>query len=424
MVPWRPLLVFYNPRFRRLVLWIIGSLAVGGYVWSVLVVRFTTQQSFSDFEDFFTAAAAIKRGVDPYQSILAHGHYDFTHFYPYPPLTAWLLQPLLPLGDTHAALLTLLVLQVFVVAFFWLTYKALQPVSWHEIAFGVILALNFGPIFANLWNDQINIVLLPLCAVLLLAYRRGDRWWGGAAYGLAMALKPLQPVPGLLLVWGRRPRMLAGAVIVGLAALAIPGPARSVEFIFKVLPTISGGTGFRANAAPAGFLERLFNPDAFYDATATGGWGVKLLYVGVVAAVIGLTWWRLGRTPRTTQLGRLSEVAVAIAASPLVLTISNNWHLVLLLIPILVLIRVGLARTDGWVLAAALIAWLLIGPAYSGVEKALEIGWFTTVSATIDSNPVFRVLNECQLAGMIILWLGCLRALGRPAAVAPAAPGE
>jgi hypothetical protein len=53
------------------------------------------------------------------------------------------------------------------------------------------------------------------------------------------------------------------------------------------------------------------------------------------------------------------------------------------------------------------------------------MGWFSTMPATIDSNPAFRVLNECQLVGMVVLWLGCLRALGQPAAaVLTESPGD
>lgn len=408
---WRVLLVFYNLRFRRVLLWVVGLYTLADYIWVSFVTPFTTRMEFPDFTGFFAAATAMRQGVDPYLPILSHGHYDFSPSYSYPPLTAWLLQPLVSLGHENAALLVLVFLQVCVISFVWITYLALRPVSRDEIVFGVILVLSFGPLFANTQNDQVNLVLLPLCALTLLAYRQGEKWWGGAAYGLSIAFKPLQPAPGLLLVWGRRGRMVVAAIVVGLAALAIAGVNWSTEYIFKVLPELSGGSGFAANAAPAGLLERLFHPESFYDGGAPGGLGVGVGYLMVVVAVVGLTWWRLGRMSRTTSLGRASEVAVAMAASPLILTIANTWHLVLLLIPTLILVRVAIAYRDGWVLAAAGIAFLLLGPVYSGFQHVL-VDNFSSSVIDIANQPLMRVWNECQLVGMVILWAGCLRALG------------
>ena len=402
--------VFNRPRFRRRALWLVGVCVIGTYLWSSLIERFLFRRVFADFKVFLAGAQALEQGRDPYLSFLVQSHYDFAPNYLYPPMVAWLVQPLLGIGVENAALLVLVILQVCVVAFLWLTYRTLRPVSRHEIAFGVILSLSFGPLFANLWNDQVNVVLLPLCAAVLLAYCRGDRWWGGATYGLAMALKPLQPVMGLLLFWGRRGRMLAAAVIVGLVVLVIPGPGLASEFVFKVLPALSKGTGLGANAAPAGFLERLLHPTAFYDARVQSDLVVNLLSLVVVVSVIALTWWRLGRRPRTTSLGRATEMAVAMAASPLILPVSNSWHLVLLLIPILVLIRVGLANSSGWVVTAALVSFLFIGPVYYGLERLISIGFFPSGFAIVN-DPVVRIWTESQLLGMVILWLGCLRAL-------------
>lgn len=409
-MPWRPFLALYRPRFRRSILLVVGVCALANYLWMSLISFFVLRLPFPDFNDFFLGAQALKQGLDPYHDFLIYNHYDFAHFYLYPPIVAWLVQPLLPLGLENASLLVLLLLQACVVAFFWFVYQALRPLSKDEIAFGVILSLSFGPIFANLGNDQVNVLVLLFSGVSLLAYCRADHWWGGAAYGLAMGIKPLQPAVGLLLVWGRRTRMVVAAAILGLIALLIPGPRLAFEFVFKVLPIISRGTGFRANASPSGLLERLFSPTSFFTGVASGNPWVRALDLAVIAAVVLVTWWRLGRQPRKTTLGRASEMAVAVAASPLVLTIANSWHLVLLLVPILVLIRIGLARADGWVLFSAILAFLLIGPAYDGMLRMLadNQGWFSSAGGGL----ALRVLNECQLAGMITLWLGCLRALG------------
>jgi hypothetical protein len=381
----------------------------GSYLWSTLVQPFLARPPFPDFSKFYTAAAAIHAGADPYTPFFASGRYDYSQsYYIYPPLTAWLVQPLLPLGGENAALAALVGLHACVALFVWLVYRALRPPHPHEAVLGALLVLGFNPLYANLWNAQVNVVLLPLSALVLLAFVKGDRWWGGAAFGLELALKPLQPAVGLLLVWGRRWRMVAVTGVAGLAASLLPGPGLFFEYIFRVLLGAAGGTGFRDNAAPAGFFERLLHPAAFYDGTAPGGLAVRLLYLATVVAVVALTWWGLGTAPpRADPLDRALEFAAAVAASPLLLTVSHSFHLVMLLLPILVLTRAGVDRGDNRLLAAALGAWLLIGPIHGAMLAAISVHF------SID--PVLRVWNESQLLGILLLWLGCLGALrGRP----------
>src|SRR3984893_11369061 len=87
-----------------------------------------------------------------------------------------------------------------------------------------LVPISFEPVAANFDEGQVNLVLLGLSGVWLLGWVAGDRWWGGAALGLAVAVKLLQGPVGLLLVWGRRWRMLAAAAVAGLALwlLAVP----------------------------------------------------------------------------------------------------------------------------------------------------------------------------------------------------------
>ena len=399
-----------NPGFRRLVLLAAGIPIAAFYAWTTLLQPFLFRPDFPDFSQCFRAAERLRGGTDPYLPFFQVNHYSYSGTEcAYAPLTAWLVTPLTPLGYENAALLVLVLLQLCVALFLVLTYRALRPLSGDEVALGVLLALGFEPLFANLWNDQSNLLVLVLSGAVLAAYVTGDRWWGGACYGLALALKPVQPAVGLLLIWGRRRWMVAASVVAGVLVSLLPGPGLLLEYLTRVLPREAGGTGFRDNAAPAGFLERLFHPASFYDASAPGGVAVKLLWLAVVLAILGLSWWRLGRTPREDGLGRAVEMALAVTVSTLVLSISHSFHLVLLLLPILVLLRVGIARGDVALLACAGAAWLLVGPVHSSMLSAIG-NHFT-------QDLVLRVWNESQLLGILVLWAGCLRALGAPAAV-------
>jgi Glycosyltransferase family 87 len=406
---------FSNRRFRALLLAVAGIPLAGSYLWQTLAVPFLFRPSFSDQDFVYTASAAIHSGGDPY-AWFASGYTYGKPVYIYPPLWAWLQQPLLPLGREGAALTLLVLLQLCLAGFLVVLYRALRPVDWQEAALGVILTVSFVPVFANLWGDQVNLVVLLLVGVGFAAYLGGDRWWGGAAYGAAMALKPLEPGLGLLLVFGRRGRMLAAGVLAGLAVSMLPGPDRLLRYLTSVFGSASAATGFRDNASPAGFLARLFHPATFYDGGAPADLLLKALFVAVAAAVVAVSWQRLGRSPRADPAGRAAEVAVAVAAAPLLLSIAHSFHLVLLLLPILVLLHLGLTRADRGAVAAALAAWLLVGPVHGAMLAAISGGFSV--------DWVLRAWNESQLLGIAVLWLGCLgqlraRPSSHPARLSP-----
>jgi hypothetical protein len=391
-----------NRRFRSLLLAVAGIPIAGSYLWWTLIHPFLTRPAFSDQDFVYTAAAAIRSRSDPYAWV-AGGYTYGRPVYIYPPLWAWLQQPLLPLGRENVALLLLVLLQLCVAAFLAVLYRTLRPVDPQEVALGAVLTLAFAPLFANLWSDQVNLVVLLLVGVAMAAYVRGDRRWGGAAFGAAMALKPLEPGLGLLLVFGRRTRMLVAGLIAGLAFSLLPGPRLLANYLLDVFGAAAAATGFRDNAAPAGLLARLFHPDTFYNGGAPGDLGLRLLFAAAALAVVGTSWWRLGRRPRRRPLERALEVAVAVGAAPLLLSIAHSFHLVLLLLPILVLLHVGFARRDRRAVAAALAAWLLVGPVHGAMLSAIGSGF--------GSDLVLRVWNESQLAGILVLWLGCLASL-------------
>ena len=132
---------------------------------------------------------------------------------------------------------------------------------------------------------------------------------------------------------------------------------------------------------------------------------------------MAVSWWRLGRSARTDPGGRAGEAAVAVAASPLLLSIAHSFHLALLLLPILVLLHLGLSRGDRAGVAIAVAAWLLVGPVHGAMLSAIGAGF--------SADLPLRAWNESQLLGIVVLWAGCLRALRpvrAPATSRPAPP--
>src|SRR4029077_810733 len=127
---------------------------------------------------------------------------------------------------------TVLFLNASLVVFLVCIVRALRVVDWQLQALVVLVAIAFEPVNGNIVEGQINLVLLALSGVWLLGWSAG-RWWGGAALGLAVALKLIQAPAGLLLLWGRRWSMLVAGVVAGLAIWLIAAPQYLLEYLFK-----------------------------------------------------------------------------------------------------------------------------------------------------------------------------------------------
>jgi hypothetical protein len=267
----------------------------------------------------------------------------------------------------------------------------------------VLLAIAFEPVNGNIVEGQINLVLLALSGVWLVGWI-ADRWWGGAALGLSVALKLIQAPTGLLLLWARRWSMLGAAMVAGLAIWLIAVPQYLPEYLFKVLPAISQGTGFFENHSPGGTIVRLFDPTSFLGATQAVPLQARIITLGIAIAALAVTFWVLG-SPRKDWSGRALEVAAATAVFPLVTSYSWGTHLVLLLLPMLVLVEWGVRRRDWTVLGLVAAGWLLIGPGHN---------WFQTLLVSGYSNlVVLRLMAEFGVVGITSIWIASLLALRR-----------
>ena len=391
-----------NPRFRWFALWLALIPISLSHAWTTVVAPALTGSRFSDFAVYLAGARTLAAGGDPYAAFFASSvpDYNFNQTYIYPPLIAWLLQPATVLGDDTASWLMQGLLQASLIVFGAVLYRALGRWTLQELLLAAVLVMAYLPVRRDLFNDQLNLLLLMASAFLLLAWVRGDRWWGGAALGAAVAAKLLQAPLGLLLVWGRRWRMLGASIAAGAVLTLVASPQFLPEYLLRVLPRISHATGFRENSSPAALIERIAYPQSFFGGSP-GGWLVGSLGLGVAVAVLIVTWWALGRNPRAGVEGRALEVATGVAAVPLLLSV--NYHQSLEMLPILVLVSVGVRRSDWILVAAAAAGWLLPGPVHSAFLAAIGAGF--------GNEPILRTWNELQLLGIVLLWLGCLRAL-------------
>jgi len=396
--------------FRRTLLALVGIPVAIVYLWRVVIEPLAFGAYLGDFqESYMRAAGRLAANLDPYDLCATLGCQEPTGpQYVMPPLLAWLLQPLVGVDSHVVAAAVVVVLNLSLAIFLICAMRALEVRDRELGALLVIIALSFGPVIGNIDEGQVNLVLLALSGLWLLGWVGGG-WWAGVPLAFGVALKVIQAPVGLLLIWGRRWSMLAATAAAGLALSLVAAPQYLFEYLFKVLPVVSAGTGIYENHSPGGTITRLIDPATFFGAERGSPPLARVITVMVAIAALVITFAVL-RKPARDRVGRSLEAAAVVAAGPMVATYSWGSHLVLLLLPMLVVVAWGVRRRDWTVLALVAAATLLIGPGEQRLQILLVSGYSNT--------PVLRVMGEMGLAGIIAVWVACLLAVRRERSMA------
>ena len=401
--------------FRTLLLAIATPPIAAVYLWRTIVLPALSGTLPADFSaNYLAAAARIASGHDPFDlCVLQNCAPSPGTITPLPlagaqyvtPLpVAWMLQPLLGV-DPHLQLAIVIgVLQVSVLIFLWTTLRAIGVDDWQLGLLLVLVVIGFEPVVANFDEGQVNLVLLALGGVWLMAWLAGDRWWGGAALGVAVAIKLVQAPLGLLLLWGRRWRMVVAAALAGAVLWLVAVPQYLYEYVFKVAPVLAAGTGLFENHSPGGTVARLLDPGTFLGAVRDTSPLARAITTAIALAALAITFWVL-RKPRAERPGRALEAAAAAAVGPLVASYSWGTHLVLLLLPMLVLIAWAVRRRDWVVLGLVALGWALIGPGHNWFQLVLVSGHADIV--------VLRLMAEFGVVGITAIWIAALIAVRR-----------
>ena len=404
-----------NRAFRTALLLIAAIPIAALYAWRTLILPALTGALPADFSaNYMAAAARIASGHDPYDLCVLQGCAPVPGtFTPLPlagaqyvtPLpVAWMLQPLVGADPRLQLAVIVGILHAALVVFVWATLRAIRVADWQLALLLVLVVIGFEPVIGNFDEGQVNLVLLGLSGIWLLAWVAGDRWWGGAALGAAVAIKLLQAPLGLLMLWGRRWRMVLAAALAGIVLWLLAVPQYLPEYLFKVAPVLAGGTGLFENHSPGGTVARLFDPGTFLGAVRDTSPAARVITTGIALGALAITFWILWR-PRAERSGRTLEAAAVVAVGPLVASYSWGTHLVLLLLPMLVLIAWAVRRRDWTVLGLVALGWGLIGPGHN---------WFQVLLVSGYSNmTVLRLMAEFGVVGITAIWVASLVALRR-----------
>jgi hypothetical protein len=399
-----------NRRFSGLLVIWAGIPITLLYVWQAVVQPLAFGTYLGDFqESYMRAAGRLAAGQDPYDLCQTMGCLEPTGPQYVTPLPlAWLLQPAVGVDGHALAAGAVVLLNASLVVFLVCALIALQVRDWQLAALLVLTALAFEPTTANIVEGQVNLVLLALSGAWLLAWVAG-RWWGGAALGIAVALKLIQAPVGLLVLWARRWSMLAAAAVAGLGLWLVAAPQYLLEYLLKVVPAIGAGTGFFENHSPGGTIARLLEPDTFLGAARGALPGARIITALIAIAALVVTFAVL-RRPSASATGRALEAAAVVAVTPIVASYSWGTHLVLLLLPMIVLIAWAVRRSDWTVVGLVALGWALIGPGHHGFQVLLVSGYTNLV--------VLRLLAELGVIGIAAIWIASLLAVRRERATA------
>jgi len=393
-----------NRRFRGLLLIWAGVPIAVLYLWGGLVEPLLLGTYQGDFqESYLRAAGRIAAGLDPYDLCQRFGCLEPTGpQYVMPPLLAWLLQPAVHVDGHALGVAVIIVLNAALVVFLWFALKALKVNDWQLAVLLVLVALTFG-VTGNIEEGQVNLLLLALSGIWLLAWVDGG-WWGGLALGGEVALKLIQAPVGVLVLAGRRWSMLAAAAATGIVLWLVAAPQYLLEYLFRVLPAISAGTGLYENHSPGGTITRLFQPDTFLGAVRGSPPTARAITLGIAVAALALTLWVL-RPQAVAATGRALEAGAIVAVTPIVASYSWGTHLVLLLLPMLVLIAWGVRNLDWTVLGLVAAGYLFISPGHHWLQALLASGYSNLF--------VLRVMAEFGMVGIVAIWIASLLAVGR-----------
>ena len=313
-----------------------------------------------DFQDYLFAAQQIAAGGDPYADFIRnHVPWDWSlsSGYLYPPAFAVTLIPLTWVANDLAVRIWLFLIQAAVLASLVIIYRSIGIPRRAEVLAVVAVLTTFFPLANTVLAGTMNSVLLLLLTAGWASWLRRRDVVTGALVGVAAIFKlfPLALLP--YLVWRRHWKLVAALCLTGVGGLAVGLVVTSLDhniYYFRdMLPHLAAGTGYRENQSLAGFTARICQPSTA-DAGGSAGWCGRLLDWPLILLLVVVV---LRATSRASRSGL--EFGLAVSALPLISSVTWSFHLVILILPIVLLIRLAftgaLSRVAGRVLIAA---WL------------------------------------------------------------------
>lgn len=383
------------------------TVLIGASLWyGAGVLRILRSSHFTDLEITFRAAQAVRSGASPYDPAVLTA--PFGSYYNKPPLLALMVAPATSLPFTAVAQFWMLLNQGLYTASFVLIVNGLDARLRSPTSYLVaIMFLTFQPTLDSLYGGQLDVFFLFILVTSWRAIvdKRDD--WSGAGLALAAMLKIY---PGFVVVFAilrRRWRALGTFAITGLGLGAfsvwLAGWEVQREFLFTILPAVSGGVAYVENQTLFGLMARLFLNGSTLDPRRVTlpavSWLHALASVAVLVVTMAFGWWTAEATMLFANL-----IVVALLIAPLA------WvhYEVILLLPLAILLDRQLARREGRLGWALLIpGWVLLA-----VGNQENVRW---------SPGLFQ---SYKVYGMVFIWVLGLKANAAARPLAAGGPSD
>jgi len=306
-------------------------------------------QEFGDFIAFLTAGRLAQSGAwaNLYnletQKALQEALPQYRIFLPYyhPPFEALLFWPLAYLSDFQAYLAWFAGNLAMAAAALYVLIRAAGPPALRHAGTLALGALSFFPLAVALAQGQDSILLLLLLTLAHYNLQRGCDGRAGILYALAL-FKPHIIAPFILaLIAGRRGRTLLYFAVTALGllllSLALVGSHGAAAYL-AILKAVSGAEGLYGS-----FPHLMPNLRGLWLRGLGPGTWPQVLFLAT-SGVLLLAVWRVWRTPSPAPRAFDLRYALTTVAAVLGSFHLHAHDLVLLTLPLLLVVRLGLAE--------------------------------------------------------------------------------
>jgi len=352
---------------RALTILVVLVVALGFARYGGEVARLAADAPFIDFAHYYTYGTVVAERADPFDAAAvarvdaALGLRRAGAAANYPPLFYVLMQPWVLLPFKAAALAWLVAAQVALGASLVLTLRRVPAAHPAAVAAAALVAFNYQPLTDSLALGQSNAALLLLLTLAWWGVRTAHPWMAALAAGAAVHVKPQCALMIVLLWWlGQRAvaaRAATMAAAGGAAGLALLGWRHHADYLGYVTSMPRYLHAWSDNISPHGVLHRVLD----------GGLGpgpVEGLAVALAVAVVLVVARRLPRAVEPASPAFDWAWGLGLTAILLVSPVTEEHHLVILLLPLtLLLLRADSLR--GGTGAVLAVSVLLVAARYS-----------------------------------------------------------
>jgi uncharacterized membrane protein YGL010W len=403
----------------RLVLQVaaVTSVISGVFAFVVAPIQGLFSGSLFDFYVYLGGAQAAAHHGDIYALFQQQLHDPGLAGFDYPPLVAWLLEPLTWLPVRVAAIVWLWSMLACTATAAVVLSRSVLPETWPRLELAAIATFAFVPATFNLRLGQMEPLIFLILVLALVAYTRGRRLTCGALIGVAASLK-LAPLVLIVLLLRRRwwraaivsACTVAASTVIGVLAL---GTAPLVEYATHVMPAFARQDGWIYNQSLNGVVDRLADHSVL-------GIEPGLLLIGVATAALGLVV--LGLSTLLTSAGERSrttrgmEFSCGVMAMLLAGSITWYLHYVLLLIPLFAIVgylAAGEARRPRSLAIAVAACLLCTGVAGALLSDAPFVNVLLAKHGSALWWPLLQ-LTSLPAISLLALFVVAVRSMGPP----------